>query len=200
MKLLLFFLSFLLLTNAARAQDFVQHLGTARSAYSAGKLEEARFAMQQMMQELDLLTGKEIMALLPQKLDSLQANTKNDNVSGSSGFAGVVIHRDYGKGAPASGSYGAEVEVITNSPLIGTLNTLLSMPFMGNNPDQKIIKISGYKALVQKMDGPDGRTDYEVQLPLNAALITVKAPGYSQDKLVALAGTVPVEEIAKRIQ
>jgi hypothetical protein len=198
-----FFFSFcaLMLAGAAQAQDFSAHLTTARTAYTGGKLDDARFAMQQMMQELDILTGKDVLALLPQKLDTAAANVKNDNVSGTSGFAGVVIHRNYGYGNAETGEqWGAELEVITNSPLIGALNGLLSLPFMGNNPDQKVIKINGYKALVQKVSGSNNRSDYELQLPLNNSLITLKAPGYSQEKVIALANTIPVAAIAKRLQ
>lgn len=199
--MLVLFLTVLMLTGTAHAQDFTKYLATARSSYSGGKLGDARFAMQQMMQDLDIMTGKEILGLLPPKLDTMNANTSNDNVAGSSGFAGVIIHRDYGKGSIDAGErVRATLEVITNSPLIGTLNALLSLPFMGNNPDQKVIKINGYKALVQKVSGTNDRSDYEMQLPLNATLITLKAPGYSQDKIIALANSLPIAEIAKRIQ
>lgn len=183
-----------------QAQDFATHLTAARTAYTGGKLEDARFAMQQMMQELDILTGKEVLALLPAKLDTMNARSKEDHVSGTSGYAGVVVHREYGASAGNNGGMGtAELEVITNSPLIGTLNTLLSLPMLAGNPDQKVIKIGGYKALVQKQDQGE-RANYEVQLPLSNSLITFKAPGLSQDKVIALANAIPVAEIAKRIQ
>lgn len=201
MKLLLFSFTIMLCSFLSKAQDFTAHLTTARTAYTGGKLEDARFAMQQMMQELDMLTGKEVLSLLPQKLDTMNVNPKNDLVSGTSGFAGVVIHRDFGKRKTANGTeVGAELEVITNSPLIGTLNTLLSLPFMGNNPDQKVIKIAGYKALVQKISGDDETSDYEIQLPLTNSLVTLKAPGLAQEKVIALMNTLPIAEIAKRIQ
>jgi hypothetical protein len=195
------FLSFISLFLAGQllAQDFTKHLTTARSSYSSGKLEDARFAMQQMLQELDIISGKELLDLFPKKLDTMAANTNNDNVSGSSGFVGVVIHRDFGKGTMDEPTR-ASLEVITNSPLVGTLNTLLSLPLMGNNPDQKIVKINGYKAMIQKISGSGERDEFEMQLPLNNALITLKAPGYSQDKVIAMANTLPIAEMAKRIQ
>jgi hypothetical protein len=199
MKSLYCFLILLAAAASGHAQEFSKQLTTARSAYSAGKLEEARFAMQQMMQELDIISGKELMGLLPAKLDTMNANTGADNVSGASGFAGVVVHREYGK-AKMGGDIPAQVEIITNSPFISGLNALLSLPFMSNSPDQKVIKIGGYKALVQKQSSDGEAPEYEVQLPLNATLITLKAPGYSQEKIIALANTLPIAEIAKRVQ
>ena len=82
--------------NEAQAQDFAKRLTEAKTAYAAGKLDDSRFAMEQMLQELDIITGKEVLKLLPAKMGEKAANTKNDNVSGSSGFVGVVIHREYG--------------------------------------------------------------------------------------------------------
>lgn len=199
MKKLSIFIFLLAASTSGFAQEFTKQLATARSAYSSGKLEESRFAMQQMMQELDIISGKELMGLLPQKLDTLTANTAADNVSGTSGFAGVVVHREYGKARP-DGDVPAQIEIITNSPLIGSLNALLSLPLIGNTPDQKVIRIAGYKALVQKQSGSDDKPEYEVQLPMNSTLITLKAPGYSQDKIIALANSLPIAEIAKRIQ
>jgi hypothetical protein len=85
--------------------------------------------------------------------------------------------------------------------MIGMLNTVLSMPMMaGANPDQKIVRISGYKGLSQKVSGPNGREDYEVQVPLTNSLLTLKAPGLSQDKVVELANTIKIADIAKLVQ
>jgi hypothetical protein len=180
-------------------QDFEKRLAEARTAFTANKLDDARFAMQQMMQELDILTGKEVLKLLPEKMDTAVADKSKDNVSGASGWVGVVVHREYGQRS-LDGSM-TTLEILTNSPMIGMYNNILSLPFMGgSNPDQKMIRVGGYKALVQRVSGPDGRDDYEVQLPMSNSLMTLKAPGLPQDKVVALANTVPVADIAKLVQ
>jgi hypothetical protein len=195
MKTIFFFIAFAGTVSAASAQEFTKQASTARSAYAAGKLDDSRFAMQQMLQELDMLTGKELLKLLPQKLEDKTAVTAQDNVSGASGWAGVVVHREYG-----ASDKGIELEIITNSPIIGSLNAMLSLPFISNNTDQKVVKIEGYKALVQKVSGAGETSDYELQLPLNNTLITLKAPGYSQDQVIKMAGTLPVAAVAKMVQ
>ncbi len=177
------------------AQEFNKRLAEAKAAYGAGKLDDSRFAMQQMLMELDILSGKEILKVLPQKMQDQNLNKDKDNVTGATGFFGVIIHREFGPETKK-----VEVDIIGNSPLVGTLSTLMSLPFMGNNPDQKIIKINGYKALVQKVSGEGSAVNYELQLPLNSNLITLKAPGYSQDDLIKMANTLPVAEIAKILQ
>ena len=182
--------------STSNAQDFAKRLTEAKTSYSAGKLDDSRFAMEQMLQELDIVTGKEVLKMLPNQMGDKQANTKADNVTGSSGFVGVVIHREYGNVDTSK----AELEIISNSPLIASVNAILSVPFMGASGDNKIIKISGYKALVEKVSGSYDRTDYQIQLPLTSSLITFKAPGASQDDLIKMANTLPVSDIAKMLQ
>lgn len=196
MKNILIAIVFFALSGSLQAQDFSKRLTEAKTAYAGGKLDDARFAMEQMLQELDIITGKEVLKLLPAKMDDQTANMKEDNVSGSSGFFGVVIHREYG----IVDSSKVSLEIISNSPLISSLNALLSVPFMGASGDNKIVKVNGYKALVQKVAGPNDRTDYELQLPLTSSLITLKAPGASQDDVLKMANTLPVADIAKMLQ
>lgn len=197
MKKLLLILTALFTGFILHAQDFNKNLALARSAYSAGKLEDSRFAMQQMIQELDIIAGKEVLKVLPAKLDTLSANTANDDVGAAIGFAGAVIHREYG-----SGDKTASIEVISNSPLIASVNAILSIPFIGRagGDNQKVIKIEGYKALIQKnIDEVTKKTLYNVQVPLNSTLVTLKTDGYDGD-IEKLASTLPISQIAKTLQ
>jgi hypothetical protein len=196
MKKLIFSIIILAVCTQSNAQEFAKRLTEAKTAYSAGKLEDSRFAMEQMLQELDIITGKEVLKLLPAQMGNKSANAKNDNVTGSSGFFGVVIHRDYGTVDTAR----IDLDVISNSPLISSLNAMLALPFVAGAGDNKVIKLNGYKALVEKVSGSNDRADYQVQLPLNSSLITVKAPGYSQDDVIKMANTLPVADIAKMLQ
>ena len=77
-------------------QEFNKAVVDARTSYKAGKLDDARFAMQTALQELDIITGKELLKILPQKMEDKAFNPKEDNVSGSTGFFGVIIRRQYG--------------------------------------------------------------------------------------------------------
>jgi len=193
----------LLLTIAAlgtvfslSAQDFNKNLTLARSAYSSGKLEESRFAMQQMIQELDMMAGKEVLKVLPARLNTIDANAANDNVTAASGFAGVIIHRDYG-----SGDQTGSVEIISNSPLIASVNAILAIPFIGRSGgDQKVIRIDGYKALLQKnTDNSTSKVSYDVQIPLNSTLVTMRMENFNGD-IEKTAGTLPIAQIAKILQ
>ncbi|NTS41027.1 hypothetical protein HRG84_08910 [Flavisolibacter sp. BT320] len=182
--------------------SFKKLAGDARSNYDAGKLDDSRFALQQMLSELDIIIGKEVLKSLPATILDKPAITKQDNVTGASGFLGVVVHREYGQeynSASSEENKNISVEIITNSPLIASINSLLSIPLIGNTGDNKVIKVSGYKALVTK-NGDGDNVSYELQLPLGSSMITVKAPGATQEQVAQIAGSLPVQEIAKMLQ
>ncbi|WP_207421887.1 hypothetical protein [Desertivirga brevis] len=196
MKTLLITIFSIVTFSTVQAQDFNKHLSTAKTAYSGKKLEEARFAMQQMLQELDIMAGKDILKMLPLKMDELNSNPKHDDVSGGSGFAGIIIHRDYGTGEKS-----AEVDIIGNSPLISSINALLALPFIANNANQKVIKLEGYKALLNiNKDSETSKVTYEIQVPLNSSLLTLKAPSATEDEIKKFASTIPVAQLAKTLQ
>jgi hypothetical protein len=116
--------TFLLVAICSTAfAQFDSHLASAKQEYSKGNLEASRFAMQQMMTELDIQIGKEILTMLPTKLDALAANTKNDNVTANTGLAGCLIHRDYGTEVKD-----ARIEIMSNSPLVASINAFWRSP------------------------------------------------------------------------
>ena len=196
------FISLLLIvgfTITGRSQDFSKAMTTAKSAYSAGKLEEAHFALQQAMQEVDLIIGKEVLKLLPAKMDTMPIDDKDDNVSSNIGFIGATIHRSYGKATRK-----ADLTIISNSPMVAMINTILNTPMMGgmmNDGKSKTVKVHGYKARLEKQDGSiEGKNNYELQIPLGSALITFKVDDCTDNKMLELANTIPLPQIAKLIQ
>jgi hypothetical protein len=194
----IFFLSCLLFAISAQAQDFNKNLATAKSSYGSGNLEDARFAMQQMLTDIDILVGKEMIKILPSKFDALAVNPKADNVTANTGFSGVVIHRDY-----AAPDKTASLDIMSNSPLIASLNAILSIPFVGNSGDgtQKVVKVQGYKSVLQKTDDTEtGKVNYTLQIPLNSTLITLTGNNTTEAEMLKWAGTLPMPQIAKMVQ
>jgi hypothetical protein len=182
----------------AIAQEFDKNLASARTAYSGGNLEDARFAMQQMMNDIDVIVGKEMLKILPAKFDALNSNAPNDNVTVNTGFTGVLIHRDYGKDPKT-----AALDIMSNSPLIASVNAILSIPFIGNSGDgtQKVVKVQGYKGVLQKtVDTETNKTNYTLQVPLNSTLITIAGNDTNEAEILRWANTIPMGEIAKLVQ
>jgi hypothetical protein len=178
-----------------QAQDFDKNLTVARTSYTSGDLENARFAIEQMLENLDVIIGKEILKALPVKMGVLTYNEKQDNVTGGGG-AGLFIHRDYGT-YPKS----AKLEVINNSPLITSINAILSVPVMGammRDENQKVVKVQGYKSLLNKnVNTETGKTGYELQVPVNNTLVTLKLDDTNEGEITSLSGTIPLAKIVQ---
>lgn len=194
----IFILSALALSFAAHAQDFNKNLASARTAYGSGNLEDARFAMQQMLNDIDIIVGKEILKLLPAKMDALASDPKKDNVTANTGLAGVMIHRDYGTGEKT-----ALIDIMGNSPLVASINAILSIPLIGNSGDgtQKVVKVQGYKGVLQKsVNSETNKTDFTLQIPLNSTLVTFTVNDSNEADVLRLANTIPVTQIAKLVQ
>jgi hypothetical protein len=187
----------LFFTLALQAQDFSKDIADAKTAYSSGKLAEAHFSLEQAVQEIDMIVGKEVLKLLPDKMSDQPANSKVDQVSANVGFVGATIHRDYG-------TTGSQVEIISNSPLITSLNAFLNMPFVGGmmrNSTTKVVKIQGYKSRLEKQgDNENGKPNYQLQIPFKSALITVTANGMDENSVMSFANTIPLDKIAALIQ
>lgn len=178
------------------AQDFSKAMATAKTSYNAGKLEDAHFALQQAMQEVDLTIGKEVLLLLPPKMDDMTPNAKDDNVSSNVGFIGATIHRLYQKGTRR-----ADITIINNSPLIAMTNSILNTPLIGgmmNDGRSKTVKVQGYKARLEKQSGSTSdKNSYELQIPLGSTLFTFKVDDCTDTQILQLADTIPLQKIAK---
>ncbi|MBX7125008.1 MAG: hypothetical protein K1X47_04900 [Cyclobacteriaceae bacterium] len=194
----LIILSFILLVPfLLQAQDFDKNLAAAKSAYSSGNLTDARFSMEQMLRDLDAAIGKQILTMLPSTLGSLTANTKDDNVTGA-GASGLYVNRSYGTSPNQT-----TLNIINNSPIITSVNAFLSMPFIANSGDgrQKVVKVQGYKSLLNKNENSDtGKTGYELQIPMNNTLLTLRSEDVSESDILAWANAIPLAKIAQFAQ
>jgi hypothetical protein len=181
------------------AQDFDKNIATARSSYSSGNLQDSRFAMEQALRDLDMAIGKEILKVLPTKMGALTVVEKEDNVTGSGSYVGLYVQRNYGAD-PKRGS----IEIINNSPMINSLNAILSMPVIGGmmrDENQKMVKVQGYKSILNKQVNSDtGKTNYELQIPMNNTLVTVKMDDTNEGEITAAANTIPLSKIVQMAQ
>ena len=185
------------ITTATFSQNFATDIATAKTSYAAGNLEDAHFALQQAMQEIDIIIGKQVISLLPANMGSFVANTKEDNVMSNVGFMGSTIHRTWGQ------NDSVDVSIIGNSPMITTLNAFLNTPLLGgmmSNGNNKIIKIQGYKGQLTKSDEGNGQLDYTIQIPLGNSLVTFTAKNTTDTQITTWANTLPLQQIAKLLQ
>jgi hypothetical protein len=184
MKVIRITIAITLVSQLVLAQEFDKNISTARSSYASGNLQDSRFAMEQMLRDLDLAIGKEVLKLLPAKVGTLAVNDKEDDVTGSGGV-GLYVNRHYGVDPKR-----ASIEIINNSPLITSLNAVLSMPVIGGmmrDENQKIIRVQGYKSILNKQVNTDtGKTNYELQIPMNNTLLTLRMDDTTESEIKLL--------------
>jgi len=184
------------LCTAVTAQDFDKSVASAKSAYSSGNLEDARFNLENALHDVDVAIGKEVMKVLPTTLGTLAYNTKDDNVTGmSSSFAGLFVHRTYGTAEDKN----AYIDIVSDSPMMAGINAILSMPMVMNSGDgsQKVIKVQGYKTLLTRQSDDTGKvTGYEVQTPFGNSMCTLHYNGtITEAEITKLANGIPIEKI-----
>jgi hypothetical protein len=199
MKVFITFIAVIAFTVTCFAQDFSKAMAAAKVSYSAGKLEDTHFALQQAMQEVDLTIGKEVLKLLPPKIDVMESNAKQDNVASNVGYVGATIQRAYENGGRKS-----DIIIICNSPLISMINTILNTPFLGGmmgDGKTKTVKVQGYKGRLEKQPGSTSdKNSYELQIPLGSALFTFRADDCTDTQILQYADTIPLQQIAKLIE
>jgi len=200
MKKLLFITVLLILIPGMilQAQDIQARLDEASSSYESGNLENARFALQEALNELNKVIGKEILDLLPAEMNGMAKVEESDNVTGSAGFAGLYVNRSYALDTTASSS----IDIVSDSPMLASINAMMTMPaFMSSDPNQKRIKIGNYKALLTKDTDDKGIVSYNIQLPFGSSLLTFSTEGIDdEDQVIDMVNSLPIDEIVKLTQ
>lgn len=201
MKKILFplFLLTALVSLGQTETDFKKEITTAKKSYSANKLEETHFALQQALSEIDITIGKEILKMLPAKMGDATINTKEDHVTSNLGMVGATVSRSYG-----TPNEKVKFELISNSPLVSTLNALLNNPMVGGmmrDENSKTIKVQGYKARMERQAGEaEGEFNYTIQLPFGNALLTFTVFKTTESEATKLMESLPLQAIAKLVQ
>jgi hypothetical protein len=185
-------------THAVTAQEVEKNLSNARAAYNSGDLEGARFALQQAMYELDLAVGREILKLLPRSLGNLNSSDTDDVVgSANMGFVGLHLSRNYNNDQDQR----AELQIIADSPLLAGINAILAMPVIGRDPNQKRIRVDGYRGLLQRSESSDGNISWDMQIPFGSSLLSVSFKDIAEENTVMdMANAIPIQQIARLLQ
>jgi hypothetical protein len=176
-----------------KAQEVTASLDEALSSYKSDNLEDARFALQGALNEINQVIGKEILAILPEEMNGMSKVEAGDDVTGiNTGFAGLFISRSY-----TAENRNASIEIVSDSPLLAGINTILAMPgFMTSDENQKRIKIEGYKALLTRNSDSEGLVSYDLQMPFSGSLLTFQCDGIEdENEVIGMANMIPVDDI-----
>lgn len=178
-------------------QEVSKQLNEAHAAYGSGKLQDARFALQQALNEIDMVIGAEILKMLPAEMAGMPKNTQEDNVT-TVGIMGLFVTRYYR--AP-EGEDHVSIQIISDSPLLSGYNALLAMPVFFGDANQKRIRVGSRRALLQKNEDEQGNLSWDVQLPLGNTLLSFSCKGPGDENTVTeLVNSIPVDEIERLVR
>ena len=179
--------------------DLDAAMGAAESAYSSGDLDDARFKLMQVMEELDKTIAKMILDELPKKMGNMVPTEEDEYTGNVTGFTGLYIHRRYEN--PENPEQSVEVTLLNDSPLMAGVNAFLNAPIIGGltGTGRKRIKVDGYKGSLQKSEGYDDV--YDVNFPFGQSLLTLNFIGEKDENaILGMVNTLPVSKIAQVAQ
>jgi hypothetical protein len=204
-KLSLIFLSLIFCLTVFAQADYTKYMATAKTSYTKPDLEDARYNLMLALQQLDMKVGQEILKILPEKMDSLTAQKKNDNiVANSAGWIGTTIHREYG----VTQQNKVNVDIVSNSPMVASLNAWLNNPMMAQMGGRKAMKVDGYKGsytfeMYESADASGNAIKTprsEMQIPIFSSLVTIKCENMKEDDFVKMLNTLPISKIAEMLK
>jgi hypothetical protein len=183
---------------SSNAQEFEKQIATARSAFEAGNYEESRFAVQNALHEIDIQIGKEVLAVLPEKVNNMSYIKTSDQVTGSGASVGLYVERVWGNLSAENLNF----SVISDSPLLKMVNTFLSLPMIMSSADsnQKKIKVEGYKAMLERNINEESGdvTGYSVMIPYSNSLLQLNYTGkISEEDFLAMIKQIPVAKVTE---
>lgn len=177
-------------------EKFASYLDATRASYKAGKLEDAHYAIQMLMQDLELRVGQEVLKLLPARLDSLEALKEADEIVYNDILnGGTKVERVWG-----SQLNNFHFELRANSPRMTMINQYFNN--IGVAPGRKMIKVQGMKATfnIDKHNDADIKNECEIAIPSGDMLITLTGINSSEEVMMKMVNQLPIAAIVKLFQ
>ena len=174
-------------------------IGAALAAYNSGDLDDARFKLMQVMEELDKTIAKMILDELPEKMGNMVPTGDDEYTGNVTGFTGLYIHRRYEN--PDNPEESVEITLLNDSPLMAGVNAFLNAPIIGGltGTGRKRVRVDGYKGSLQKSEGYDDV--YDVNFPFGQSLLTLNFIGeQNEDAILGMVNTLPISKIAQVAQ
>lgn len=184
------------------------YINEALNNVKAKQYKAAQLSLQDAINEINSYIAQEVLAQLPAEIDGLKAQISDDQ-SNSAAMAfmggGTTITRKY-EGDDSRKN--AEVSIVANSPLVGTMTALMGNPMMSNSANQKSIRVGTRRGILKKDinteyddNGTEKQvTNYELQVILGQTLVTVKGQGFETEQaFTAFYQKIDFEKIAKTL-
>lgn len=188
------------LYSQSQAETFVTE---AQTFLAAKDYRNAILSLQDAINDLNNLVAAQIAESLPSEINGLRADDAGTVNTAAMGFlgGGMQIVKSYRN--PSKPENEAEVQIISNSPLMTSMSMFLNNPAMMGQ-GAKSCRIGSRRAIM-KTEMQDHYDDNgaskqirvtEIQIPLTQTLITINARGFaSEADEMAFATKLDVEKL-----
>ena len=183
-------LSTLLLTSTALADDITETMEDALKSYNKGDYVQTKEDLTYVMELLKQKKGNSIKEILPDALEGWTAEEATSETAGSGMLGG---------GATSSRTYTKDkskivIEVVTDSPLLQGLGSILGNPMFSSGGELK--RINREKATV-KYNSKQKSGDITIMLD-KRFLVTVRGKKVTEDELVEYAKAIDFKKIKEQ--
>lgn len=183
------------LTNTT-PPDVKTMMGDAETAQRAGKLSEARFAVQQALQGVEIQLGREVLQSLPSSVQGMDASKEDDKVMSMGwGWSNLTIQRSYRNTADKymtltignAGIYsGLAALYLANNNMMQTTD---------NQPNMKQVRVKGNKGVITYED----RKGYGlvIQLGQSTGMVWECVNFDTEQQVMDAANAIDIDRIKK---
>ncbi len=157
-------------------------INRASSNLKSKNYKEAVSLLDMAITEINKLLVEQIRLALPEQVKDFTAHATEDETSGTEALSifgrGISVERTYYKDSDAGRNY-FTISVVGNSPLLSSVNMMLSNSMYMAGSGNSMITINSRKAMF--LD--EGRGRYKLQMPLSGSLISVEGYGFESGEL-----------------
>ncbi|HRG67377.1 MAG: hypothetical protein JNL65_09565 [Saprospiraceae bacterium] len=188
MKNIIISISLILIYFKSYSQDPVQNfLKEASDFYGQKNYKQAQMSLQDAINELNKLMSEQVGNLLPTEINGLKEVAGGSSNTALGAMGGNQISKQYKN--PALEENEAEIQILTNSPMMSAMNMYLSNPaLMGEGA--KSVRVGSQRAILKtEMTDYYGNSDVskkirstQIQIPLSQTLITIQAKGFANEQ------------------
>ena len=175
---------FISLTLSAQTQADA-YIKEAQDFIAQKEYKQAQLSLQDAVNELNRLIAQQVGESLPGEINGLKADGEAEVETAGMGMlgGGVQISRSYTH--PSNDQNTAQVQIITNSPMLASLGMYITNPGMMGN-EYKGVRIGTTRAILRSESSDDGNghtlRDSELQIPLSQTLLTLQLRGFATEQ------------------
>lgn len=203
MKNLMLLVALTLAGYTATAQDQINTFIKEAQDYLAQKdYKMAQLSLQDAINEINTLMAGQIGDALPDEINGLKSSGEESNNAGMAFMGGgTAVSKRYEH--PTKKENTADVAIITNSPMLATLNMFMGNPSMMGQ-EYKSVRVGTRRAILKSetedyyMDNGTSKQvrSSELQVPLSQTLITLNMKGFaSEQEELAFAAKLDIENL-----